>query len=188
MRSINYVNLSNSEKSKIIEQLRKKIYGIGELLQEQDDKNGIVSVDSDKNIAGYKTILTPNDKFTYIAEKSTVSLIDNNDIMRYKVFKNWASKERGGNGDSYTDQWVPNDTSKFIKIGSVGTFRTPDNKVYKAVFTNNTLENSNMNTWDDFRTWTNNNGGKPNDWEFKGYVDESGKPYVAPKQPEKPWY
>jgi hypothetical protein len=102
--------------------------------------------------------------------------------------KNLLSKENGGLGNKQTQAWVPSDWSRIIKLGSVSTFRTPDNKTYKAIIRHPKLDEFDKKnaTWDDFYALDPD----PNGWAFKGYFTDQGTAFTGIKEvePEKSFW
>ena len=102
--------------------------------------------------------------------------------------KNLLSKENGGLGNSQTQAWVPSDWSRIIKMDSVSTFRTPDNKTYKAIIRHPKLDEFDKKnaTWEDFYALDPD----PNGWKFKGYFTDQGTAFTGIKEvePEKSFW
>jgi hypothetical protein len=102
--------------------------------------------------------------------------------------KNFLSKENGGFGNKQTQAWIPSDWSKIIKINSVSTFTTPDNKTYKASFRHPKLDELGKKnvSWDQFYLLDS----EPNNWKFYGYFTDQGTSFNGLKEvePEKSFW
>lgn len=156
---------------------------------EQEVKKSFKKLLSEQEeITGQQQILTPNGKIMYIPSGSKILSINyDNNILNFPGLKNWLSSSKGGSGNEYTNEWVPKDTSKFQEIESVNSFQTSDGKKFKATFTNQTLDRLNFKTWDEFNSYTEDKGGKPDDWVFKGYFQDNGEAFKS-TLPEKTWW
>lgn len=99
--------------------------------------------------------------------------------------KNLLSKENGGLGNRKTQMWIPSDWSKIIKINSVSTFTTPDNKTYKASLRHPKLDELGKKkaTWDQFYMLD----PEPNNWKFYGYFTDQGTAFNGLKEVESFW-
>lgn len=102
--------------------------------------------------------------------------------------KNLLSKENGGFGNSQTQAWIPSNWSKIIKLDSVSTFKTPDNKIYRAIIRHPKLDEFDKKnaTWDDFYALDPD----PFGWKFKGYFTDEGTAFNGVKEiePEKSFW
>ena len=102
--------------------------------------------------------------------------------------KNLLSKENGGFGNSQTQMWLPSNWSKIIKLDSVSTFKTPDNKIYRAVIRHPKLDEFDKKnaTWEDFYALDPD----PFGWKFNGYFTDQGTAFNGIKEvePEKSFW
>jgi hypothetical protein len=152
--------------------------------------NGFTKVKESQLLQGYTTILTPSGTASYVPDGTKILSVANNssdfDVKNYSAFLNWMDKSRGGQGDTWTDQWIPSSMSQIITKDSVLSFLTPDNKKYKAFFSHPSLNK--VKSWDEFRTITDNGKATPNGWIFSGYETAGGNVYTPPSKPKLTWY
>lgn len=126
------------------------------------------------------TILSVNGKKmkvpmgTKVLTNFTQTEIDGGGFIRDSL-RYWYSKQRGGEGNTYTEEWLPDDWSNFIQLNSVAQFQTSDGKIYSARLTHPKLDAIAGQPMKKFYELTPD----PNGWRFNGYFDKNGKPYTG---------
>jgi len=136
-------------------------------------------------------ILRPDGKFMNApANTQIIGLFDQN-AMDGSKFKNslrsMISKENGGLGNKETEKWIPADWSKIIKLNSVSTFKTPDNKTYTASFKHPKLEQFRNVSAEEFQRKFYVMYPEPNGWKFVGYYTSQGSGFVGVEAEKTFW-
>ena len=160
------------------------------LLREQtssseENPTGYADVKRGYNLEGQKTILTPDNRATYVPDGTKILQLADQEyylsLLTSKSLRNWVSKEKGGLGNTQTGYWIPEvkDWSKIAKPNSVVKFQTPDGIIYNAIYTNPILDKI-TNPEDVYKL-----DPKPNEWKFKGYYNRDNKPFVPVKTPDR---
>jgi hypothetical protein len=137
-------------------------------------------------------ILRPDGKVMYAPFNTEIIGVFDSSSMDGDKFKNslknLLSKENGGFGNKQTQEWIPTNWSKIIKLDSVSTFKTPDNKIYRAILRHPKLDEFDKKnaTWEDFYALDPD----PFGWKFNGYFTDQGTAFNGVKQvePEKSWW
>lgn len=127
-------------------------------------------------------ILRPDGKYMHAPANTKILGVFGSDAMNGSKFINslkpLISKEKGGLGNKQTEQWIPSDWSKIIKLNSVSSFITPDNIKYQAVFRHPKLQELAKNdpsARSFYAAYP-----EPNGWKFTGYyADGNPKPFVS---------
>lgn len=145
-----------------------------------------VSAQNRENIEGALNkrveILRPDGKVMYAPSETKIVGKFTSDAMDGSKFRNslmsLISKENGGLGNAQTQQWIPSDWSKIIKLNSVSTFITPDNIKYQAVFRHPVLQQLAKNDPSARSFYA--TSPQPSGWKFTGYyTDGSTTPFVG---------
>jgi hypothetical protein len=137
-------------------------------------------------------ILRPDGKTMYAPFNTEIIGVFDSGSMDGDKFKNslknLLSKENGGLGNRQTQMWLPSNWSKIIKLDSVSTFKTPDDKIYRAIIRHPKLDEFDKKnaTWEDFYALDPD----PFGWKFNGYFTDQGTAFNGVKQvePEKSFW
>lgn len=127
-------------------------------------------------------IFRPDGKIMYAPSGTKILGNFTVDAMDGSKFRNslmpLISKENGGLGNAQTQQWIPSDWSKIVKLNSVSTFITPDNIKYHAVFRHPVLQQLAKNDPSARSFYA--TSPQPNGWKFTGYyTDGNNTPFVG---------
>jgi hypothetical protein len=126
------------------------------------------------------TILTPNGvKMQAPAGTKILSYFTQTEINGGGFFKDslryWYPKSQGGEGNSYTEEWLPDNWSRIITLNSVAQFQLPNGKIYSARISHpklNAISGQPMQKFFELDP-------DPNGWRFNGYFDRNGKGFVG---------
>jgi hypothetical protein len=136
-------------------------------------------------------ILRPDGKFMNApANTQIIGLFDQSamDGSKFKAsLRSMISKENGGLGNKDTEKWIPANWSKIIKLNSVSSFKTPDNKTYRASFKHPKLEQFRNVSAAEFQQKFYAMYPEPNGWRFVGYYSDQGSGFVGVEAEKTFW-
>lgn len=136
-------------------------------------------------------ILRPDGKVMNAPTNTQIIGLFDQSAMDGSKFKNslksMISKENGGLGNKETEKWIPSDWSKIIKLNSVSTFKTPDNKTYTASFKHPKLEQFRNVSSEEFQQKFYAMSPNPSGWKFMGYYTSQGTGFVGVESEQSFW-
>jgi hypothetical protein len=128
-------------------------------------------------------ILRPDGKIMNAPANTKIIGIFDQSAMDGSKFKaslrSMISKENGGLGNKDTEKWIPANWSKIIKLNSISSFKTPDNKTYRASFKHPKLEQFRNVSAAEFQQKFYAMYPEPNGWKFVGYYSDQGSGFVG---------